>query len=291
VPIYLGETGFVELQRSSDEKGVVSPLNPSDVNVTRKRFSVEKVSGAILIGDKISIATEDGSNLELISGHNFNQATKFVNIDPIGGMRLYNSFADAIEGKITTALTLVTPSSTKNIIIKVQNPDYRPLARVKEFEFTSNREQVNVEGLGDEFKRYYESGLIGGQGSLTCLWEHQYAMSDPETSLPIKPEFSGYLASLCLRLQSGSQFFGRFFIYKSGNQSKDNTWYETEALVTNCSLQVPAVGVVETRIEFVSTGPFQLKMGSIPAYLLQEDSGFILQDPDSGKIFLEDDAA
>ena len=54
---------------------------------------------------------------------------------------------------------------------------------------------------------------------------------------------------------------------------------------------VPSTGVVDTRIEFVASGPFQLKTGSIPAYLLQENTDFILQDPTGSKIFLEDDAA
>lgn len=291
MPVYLGESGFVELQRSSMSRATATSINVSDVNVSRKRFSADKVSGDILTGDKIAISRTDGNNLELVSGHNYPDGTWFVNIDPVGGMRLYATFGQAISGDFSDALTLVTPSATQDVSIQVRNPDHRPLARVKEFEFTTSREQVNVDSLGEEFKRNFESGLISGQGSMTCLWEHQYSLQDYETRLPIRPEFSSYLASLILRLQQGAEFFGRFFIYKESNQSIANTWYECEAQVTNCSVMVPSTGVVDTRIEFVASGPFQLKTGSIPAYLLQENTDFILQDPTGSKIFLEDDAA
>ena len=44
-----------------------------------------------------------------------------------------------------------------------------------------------------------------------CLWEHESSCEDECVSSNI--EFSVYLAQLVLRLQQGSDFFGRFFIY------------------------------------------------------------------------------
>ena len=74
-------------------RATATSINVSDVNVSRKRFSADKVSGDILTGDKIAISRTDGNNLELVSGHNYPDGTWFVNIDPIGGMRLYSTLS------------------------------------------------------------------------------------------------------------------------------------------------------------------------------------------------------
>ena len=290
MPVYLGEGGFVELKRSSMDKALHTSLVPSDVNVSRKRFSVEQDLGSLITGDRLTIATKDGSTLELVSGHNFKDGAWYINIDPVGGIRLFDNFGAAIDGRKEEALTLVTPSATKEITIQVKNTEYRPLARVREFEFTTSREQVRVESLGEQFKRSYEAGLIAGQGSMTCLWESRYAIDDYETRLPVKPEFSFYLASLVLRLQQGSEFLGRFFLNLDSATSIRNVWYECEAQVTNCSMSVVPSQLIETRIEFVASGDFSLKLGAIPTYLLQESTDYLLIDPDGSKLSLEDEA-
>tara|TARA_B100000579_G_scaffold326828_1_gene276741 strand:+ start:1461 stop:2336 length:876 start_codon:yes stop_codon:yes gene_type:complete len=290
VPVYLGEGGFVELKRSSMDKALHTSLTPSDVNVSRKRFSVEQDLGSLITGDRLTIATKDGSTLELVSGHNYSDGVWYINIDPVGGIRLFDTFGAAIDGKKEEALTLVTPSATKEITMQVKNTEYRPLARVREFEFTTNREQVRVESLGEQFKRSYEAGLISGQGSMTCLWESRYAIDDYETRLTVKPEFSFYLASLILRLQQGSDFLGRFFLNLDSATSIRNVWYECEAQITNCSMRVEPSQIIETRVEFVASGDFSLKLGAIPTYLLQESTDYLLIDPDGSKLSLEDEA-
>ena len=290
MPVYLGEGGFVELKRSSMDKALYTSLVPSDVNVNRKRFSVDQDLGSLITGDRLRISTNDGSSLELVSGHNYADGAWYINIDPVGGIRLFDTFGAAIEGKKEEALVLVAPSATKEIVFQVKNTEYRPLARVREFEFTTSREQVRVDSLGEQFKRSYEAGLIAGQGSMTCLWESRYALNDYETRLPVKPEFSFYLASLVLRLQQGSEFLGRFFLNLESSTSIRNVWYECEAQITNCSMSVVPSQLIETRIEFVASGDFSLKLGAIPSYLLQESTDYLLIDPDGGKIYLEDEA-
>ena len=64
-------------------------------------------------------------------------------------------------------------------------------------------------------------------------------------------------------------------------------WYECEAQVTNCAITVPAAGVLEARIDFITNGKFKLKVGTIDAHLLKEDADFVLKE-DGSKIFLED---
>ena len=288
MPTYLGSGGFVELKRTSMEQSLTASLVPSDVNTSRKRFSVNNVKGNIITGDRLSIKRTDGSaNLELVSGHNARDGSWFAHVDDLGGLRLYATFALAVGGTTVSALALVAPSGNQEISIISRNNNYRPLARIEEYEFTTQRDQIEISQLGDSFKRQYDNGLIQGQGSMTCFWEHRYVASDPDYSTG--QEFSSYLARLILRVQQGTDFIGRFFLYRESASSSNNAWYECDAQITSCSVSIPNVGIVKTQIEFITSGRFDLKVGSTPGYILQESTDYILQE-DGSKLFLEDDA-
>ena len=288
MPTYLGSGGFIEFKRTSMEDSLNGTLVPSDVNTTRKRFSLTGVKGNIITGDKVDIKRTDGSsNLELVSGVNSRDVSFFVHVDDIGGIRLYETFALAVGGTTVNAKALVAPSGNQTISITARNVAYRPLARIEEYEFTTSRDQIEISQLGDNFKRQYENGLISGQGSMTCFWEHRYVASDPDYS--INQEFSSYLARLILRVKQGADFFGRFFLYRESSTSGNNAWYECEAQITNCSISIPNVGIVKTQIDFITNGEFSLQVGATPGYLLQESTDYILQE-DGSKLFLEDDA-
>tara|TARA_Y100001963_G_scaffold148593_1_gene226730 strand:+ start:494 stop:1363 length:870 start_codon:yes stop_codon:yes gene_type:complete len=288
MPTYLGSGGFIEFKRTSMEHSLDGTLVPSDVNVDRKRFSLTGVKGNIITGDKVDIKRTDGSaNLELVSGHNERDGSWFAHVDDIGGLRLYETFALAVGGTKTSAKTLVAPSGDQTISIISRNTSYRPLARIEEYEFTTSRDQIEISQLGENFKRQYENGLISGQGSMTCFWEHRYVASDPDYATG--QEFSSYLARLILRVKQGADFFGRFFLYRESSISGNNAWYECEAQITNCSISIPNVGIVKTQIDFITNGEFSLQVGATPGYLLQESTDYILQE-DGSKLFLEDDA-
>ena len=288
MPTYLGSGGFIELKRTSMEHSLNASMVPSDVNTTRKRFSVTGVKSNIITGDKVEIERTDGSsNLELVSGHTGRDGSWFVHVDDIGGIRLYTTFALAVGGTKANALSLVVPSSNQQISIKARNTTYRPLARIEEYEFTTQRDQIEISQLGDVFKRQFDNGMIQGQGSMTCFWEHRYVATDPDYSTG--QEFSSYLARLILRVQQGSDFFGRFFLYRESAASANNAWYECEAQITSCSVSIPNVGIIKTQIDYITTGEFTLQVGATPGYVLQESTDHLLQE-DGSKIFLEDDA-
>tara|TARA_B100001250_G_scaffold414114_1_gene450758 strand:+ start:486 stop:1355 length:870 start_codon:yes stop_codon:yes gene_type:complete len=288
MPTYLGSGGFIELKRTSMEQSITAALVPSDVNVSRKRFSVDGVKGNIITGDRLSIERTDGSsNLELVSGHNARDGSWFANVDDLGGLRLYETFAFAVGGAKTNALTLVEPSGDQEISIISRNKNYRPLARIEEYEFTTQRDQIEISQLGEVYKRQYDNGMLQGQGSMTCFWEHRYVASDPDYSSD--QEFSSYLARLILRVQQGTDFIGRFFLYRESATSSNNAWYECTAQITSCSVSIPNVGIVKTQIEFVTNGEFDLKVGGTPGFILQESTDYLLQE-DGSKLFLEDDA-
>jgi hypothetical protein len=277
--VYFGQSGDIEIKRDTLLASLITKLDPHDVNTGNKRFSVDRASGSLLTGDRVEIATVDGSTLELVNGHNFPDGVWYLFIDKMGGIRLFDTFAKAISGKVGDALTLVTPSSSKEITIKTVNSRFRHLARVTEFEMTTSRDQVDLTPLGDQFKKQYEAGLISGQGRLSCLWEHSSDLAD-DTHVE-DPEFPFYLAQLVLRLQQGADFNGRFYIYKSGTSTNQTVWYEANCVVTNVAVSVSASSEITTSIEFITNGVITLNTGATPGYLLQEDEYKILQEDQS----------
>jgi hypothetical protein len=283
--IYFGSTGFIELKRDALNSALGTSLNPADVNTTKKRFSVDNVSGSLITGDQIEIETVDGSNLELLSGHNFPDLRKYIHIDDMGGIKLYNNFATALAGEVTDALTLTAPSSTKNILIRTRNTRFRPLAKITEFEITTTRDTVDVTNLGEEFRQQYENGLISGQGTIQTIWQHRNFQND--TPGFASPEFPVYLSQLLVRMQQGADFEGRFYVYHDPSQSTNSVWYQSMCVVTNVAVNVPASGLVEARIEFVTNGEIRLHNGVPPSFLLLESSDKILQEDGDG-ILLED---
>ena len=286
MPVITGQTGYIELKRTSDNFFRAS-LVPSAVNTDRKRFSVENMLGSLITGDKVNIKSADGTTaLGLVSGHSGAEWAGYVAIDDIGGCRLYASFPHAVAGGLTNALTLTKPSSTKEIIIETNDASFRPLARIREFNFTTSRETINIDLLGDEFQQMYKSGRIQGQGEISADFEHRYVATDP--GFTYNQEFSVYLARLLMRLNMGSEFRGRFFVYRESGTSNNNCWYEADAIITNCGIDVKPSEIVETNISFVTSGQFELRVGTVPGYLLKEDTDFILQES-GDKIFLEDD--
>ena len=281
--IYFGTTGIVELKRNSG-RAFRTSLDPADVNTTKKRFSVDFVDGAILTGDQIKIETEDGSNLELVSGHTHPDGRWYVYVDDAGGMRLYNTFGPSMSGTTNEALTLVAPTSAKYIKISTTNSRYRNIAKIKEFEIQTERENIDITLLGDEFRKRYDRGMISGQGSLDCIWEHK---TDPCTEGDSMPEFPVYLSQLAVRIQQGSDFDARFYIYHEPSASQNSVWYETTCLINNVAVNVPAAGVIEAKVDFITSGQILLKTGLPDAYLLQQNTDRILQE-DGAPILLED---
>ena len=284
--VYFGQSGQIALKRDALNSGIQTKLDPYDVNVDSKRFSLDHSSGSLITGDEVEIETADGSTLELVNGHNYPDGKWFINVDPVGGIRLFDSFAKAIEGLTANALTLVAPSSAKDILIRTRNERFRHVAGVREFEMTTSREQVDLTNLGDEFRNQYEAGLISGQGSMTCIWEHDYDTGDRANEYGTDPEFPFYLAQLLVRTQQGSDFDGLFYIYRDPDNSKKNVFYEANCIITNIAVTVSVTEVIETRIEFVTNGVISLKTGDTPGFLLQENSDKILQENQS-RILLE----
>ena len=274
--IYLGSYGDIELKRDSLNAFLGTQLDPSDVNSALKRFSVKGASGALISGDYIDIETVDKSNLELVTGHNYPDVSMYVHVDALGGLRLYTTFEASISGSMAAAVALSVPSASKEITIKTRNTRFRHLATITSFEISTMRDSVDLTSLGDQFKRQYEAGLISGQGTIECLWEHDQRKVNQECG--DDGEFPFYLAQLLIRLSQGASFKARFYVFKDNSSVANSVWYESECVVTNVVVSVPATEQITSRIEFVTTGEIKLNTGTAPGYLLQEDSNKILQE-------------
>ena len=199
--IYIGDAGKVQITRTGTGDPLYSTLQPADVNVSAKRFSVNFASASVATGDRLSIKRiqDDGDekDLQLVDGHNFPDWTGYVSKDALGGLRLYDTFSDAIAAQKDTALTLALPSESQQIQIQTRSTRERCLGQVQNYELTTTRETVDTTTLSEQFRNKYSNGLISGQGQLSCFWEHSLGLCDegagPET------EFSAYLAHICLR--------------------------------------------------------------------------------------------
>jgi len=287
---YTGEAGCIELKRTGGRgigpcndpdtqihlNAIRVHLDEGDVNVERRRFSVrENIEGVFMSGDQVDIETVDGSNLILVEGHNYNDWRGFINVDMVGGLKLYKTFDDAISGETSKALPLVATDETQELRISTRSDSFTPLGNITSFEFTTDRQTIDTTILGQEFVSRYEAGLISGQGVINCLWEDKANICE-ETGLPDTSgyEFPYYLAQLCIRLKEGADFFGRFFIYKNDTLTspvESSVWYEAECIVTQVSTSVEPGQLITSTINFVTTGKFRLMSGTPPYYLLQED--------------------
>ena len=286
--IYLGTFGQVELQRQFDGTELASVINTGDVNVTSKRFSFDFDHGQLITGDQIEITSTDSSALDFIDSYTDSSVKKFIYVDELDGIRLYNSFAHAVNGGTSNAVALATPGNDIPIKVNVQNSLPRVLANVQNYELNTERETVDTTTLSDEFRSRI-STLMSGSGRMSCEWEYTGNTAQ---------EIPHYLLELALRTKVGSQFHGRFYLKTSGynpsgvsERANDSIWYEFDAAITACAVQFQPNSLVQITADFITTGTIQLRMSIFAADdLLQEDSGGIRLDQDgAAKLQLETD--
>ena len=228
-------------------------------------------------GDHLEIETTSGDDINWIDHPDVDDSfTRYIHVDAAGGIRLYDSFSEAIAGDPSKAVALKAPSASQEASFRVvDGTDNRCLASVTSYQITTTRETVDATNLGAHYRRQYESGLIEGQGQIDCFWEKpgDCACSDGDDP----SEFSSYLANLCLRLVHGAAFHGLFYVYADDSGLERSVWYESETcIVTNVAVTVSAEKLVTTTIDFVTSGPIALREGYIPSFVqVEQDSSSI----------------
>ena len=281
--VYLGTFGKVELQREFDGSSLEGEINTSDVNVTEKRFGISDISntpttglkhGQLISGDQVRITGKNNAVLSFIDGHTTSTITRFVSVDELDSVRLYNSFADAVNGGKANAIALAAISSKIEINVQLVNADRRLLAQCNGYELNTERETVDTTALSDEFRSRI-STLMSGSGRMSCFWNYTGSTSD---------ELANYLLELQIRTRVGSQFKARFYLKTDAHNpsgvsanANDNIWYEFSGVLTSCAVQFSPSNSVQITADFITTGSIQIRMElESVSKILQEDNGKIL---------------
>lgn len=280
--VITGDQGLLRIQRSALGDGALSSvLDPSDVNAERRRFSFDFPANSLITGDRVEIATLDGSLLELVAGHPYPDGVWYIHIDDVGGVRLYADFDASINGGYAEALPLVTPTRSTEIVVRTRDLRYNCISQMQTWELTTSRQAVDTTVLGDEFVSMYARGLVSGQGQLTCLWDFR---REPCSRDDAQAEEPHYLCQLLLRLRQGAKFDAQFFAF-FGEKS---VWYEATCVVTNVGLSFEPGRPVISRVEYVTTGPVSLHVGQLDAFLLQESGDLLVLETQDGALLLEE---
>lgn len=287
--VYLGTYGRVTLRRKTDEGEKVSTVNPSDVNVNRRRFSFDFEPGFLISGDQIEITSTNGAVLGWVDETGWANSTKqtsgkwFINVDYIGGIRLYSTFSAALRGNTSEAIQLDALGAEVPIRVMVANAKSRILGSITSYELNTNRETIDVTALSEEFRSQYSS-LMSGSGRIACQWGYLQNFGQGEH------ETANYLLQLILRTEVGSEFEAELFLKTSGynpdrgrSDTSDQLYYKINGVLTNAVVAVQPTTIVEMTADFVTTGPIQLLAVTAPEFKLLQENG--------DRISLEQDAS
>jgi hypothetical protein len=294
--VFLGNSGRVRLRRSTPERTFTSTVDPGDVNVSKKRFSFDFPQEMLLTGDRLQIKSTNGVNLAFIDGSGWDGGSQlpdgawFINVDDIGGISLYDTFANALNGQSSGKITLAAITTAIPIEVKSVQAEYNILGLVRSFELNNDREVVDVTALSDEFRKN-ESGLISGSGSVSCEFHY-----DPDAAgLTVDTDVPSYLHELILRQKLGAEFDAELYIVEQGENAEatnDFFFFEFKGIVTNAAIGLGTGELTVSNFNFVTTGPItpKLGLGIISNYVLKEDTDrILLEQPGSGKLELETD--
>ena len=281
--IWIGEAGGIRIQNPSSER-MYSRVEPADVNTGKSRFEFSDGSTALITGDRVWIRriTDQGdastSNLDFVqpSGWSDGQLHPdgqwYVNVDPVGGVRLYPTWADAVNDTTANIIALQTPAVGYRVSFEVVEGDERCLAQTVNWILNTDREVADFTSLGDSFKQQM-STLVSGSGELDCLFDFNAGSEEDEDAQP-----SIYMHKLALRQDIGARFTGVFLMKRIGavpisgltQSTSKELFYHAECVVTGVATELVPDAPIHSKIRFVTTGPIQLVFGFLSGYLLQE---------------------
>ena len=295
--IYLGSRGRVELQRTFGGREIVTTIDNAEIVATKKRLGFDLASrgdtSELITGDQLEIRAD--SNLDFISGYTSVKSGKFfIHVDELGGIRLYATYAHAVSGGSTNAISLVDQSAgwSLDIRLTVQNAIHRILGQVTSYELNTSAEVVDTTSLSDDFRNSI-NGILSGSGRLESFWDYR------DTVGAGAYESAQYLHQLILRSDIGSAFNAHLYLKIDGydpsgagtDVANDVIWYDVKGLITNTAIAFNAGQVVKMTADFVTTGKINLKVMTAAEYkVLQENTDNILLEQDAtANLLLEAD--
>lgn len=275
--VYLGAAGAIELLRAAPAEGISTRINSGDVNAARNSFSFDFEAGTLITGDQVSISTVDGSRLSFVAGWAYPDGKWYISVDEVGGICLYDTFADAVNDRLDGRIKLESLARPLAIRVLLGSVGFRVLGRVTSYELNTARDAVDVTELGEEFHQQHAT-LISGSGSITCFFDYRAARCGEDCSGG-DVELSMYLHQLVVRQQLGAAFSARLYVLRrgEGHDSNDEIWYDINALITNAGVAISPSEPIRSTLQFVTTGPIYLRVKSVSGYyVLQETEDRIL---------------
>ena len=295
--VYLGTYGNVYLTRKGAQGGAASIVNPADVNASRRRFSFDFETGFLVSGDQVEIDSTNGATLAFVTSAGWVNSTVqsggkwYINVDELGGIRLYTTFSSALTGDLEDAIPLAAIATEIPITVKIANTVPRMLGQCISYELNTNREAVDTTALSDEFRSQY-STLMSGSGQFTAFWDYVDVKTAGIQEAP------HYLLQLALRTEIGSEFSAQFYLKTSGNSPAsspsliaDELWYEVDGILTQAGVSFEPDGPVRVVADFVTTGPIRLRAKlATEDRMLQENADDLQLEQDTTSVLLLDKA-
>ena len=300
--IWLGRDGGIKLERA--ETGpVYTYIRVDDVDAGAKRFSLDKpVHNLFITGDRLEITrvNDDGQevtdNLDFVAAGGWPDNTQhpdgawYCNIDQVGGIRLFETWSEAIANNESQALPLVPPSADYRLRLRVMQSDDRCLARTQSWTLNTNRDVADITSLGEGFAKN-QATMVSGSGDIDCFFD---VVPDGCNGDVGTEELSHYLHRLALRLEIGSTFTGIFIVKHAGARplmsyddrvKERELFYKCNCVITEVGIEVNTEDEIHSEISFVTTDQIQMLFDYPSYYLLQEttpDEFKVLQESDFG---------
>jgi hypothetical protein len=304
--VYLGHRGRIELQRTGQSKIVTNILaNHVNADLDRLQLDFGQENGIDLScpfnnGDEIEFRgpIDAAGNRTLLSfvsasgwsdGNQHGSGKWFVNVDDLGGMRLYSSFEESLAGDTGPSIPLETiANDIDNVELELANNIPRILGRAVSWELNTTRENVDTTVLMDQFRSQWSS-LMSGSGRINAQWNYREEVG--ETGIDI----SNYFLQLALRTEIGAQFKAQLFLKTPGtgglnpDGTDDALWYDISGVITQAGVQVSPDALIEVGIDFITTGPIRLLARTISLGLILQENGddLLLDGLVTGRLLLE----
>jgi hypothetical protein len=286
--IWIGEAGGIRIGRKKSER-LYSQITPSGVDVSSKRFGLQDTANSLITGDRIWIRRVDDAGLPTTSLLDFvdasgwfdstqrNDGQWFVNVDSVGGIRLYETWDKALAGGSANAITLVTPAATFRVSYEVVAKDDNYLAQTISWMLNTDRDVADFTSLGDNFRQQM-STLVSGSGELDCFFDTTWRGGAPNYAGT--EESAIYMHQLALRQEIGSEFSGVFLMKRTDSvpigtlidaaEARKELFYTADCVITSVATELVADQPIHSKISFVTTGPIRLLFDFPSGYLLQE---------------------
>jgi hypothetical protein len=276
---FLGSQGNIRLRRGTDPVLGVLPetIGLDDISTVLNRIGTANGIENLFTGDKVDIETTDARSLLFIPVSNWSSGqvedtfSAYINVNAAGGLRLFLTFADAVNNNRETEIALQAFTGDPiEVTFAVRDVGSNILGDVTSYEFNASREQVDTTTLSDKFKNQYNAGLISGSGRIECIFNNA---TDGVRETPL------LMLQLIQRLDLGSAF--DLFLYlvdRDLNPAEQSIFYSLTAVVTNSGVSVDLDDAIRCTLDFVTTGELKLVVGTLAEYLLKEDDDRIRQE-------------